>query len=155
MPVRSAMTEERDSTDRFDTQLERLQRQFENISRMWDLERFGLSESEMTSIGIDLIDHGDEFELTANVPGFDRDEIDARISENTLTITAEREAETEAKEELYLKRERAHRSVSRSIRLPEPVDEENVTATYENGVLRLTLPKQQPSDVGGHTIEVE
>ncbi len=155
MPVKSAMTEENESTDRFDSQLERLQQQFENISRMWDLERFGLSESEMTSIGIDLIDHGDEFELTANLPGFDSADIDARLSDTTLTITAEREEKTEAQEELYLKREREHRSVSRSIRLPEPVDEEAVTATYENGVLTLTLPKQQPSDVGGHTIEVE
>ena len=149
------MTDEHDPSDQFETQLERLQQQFGTISKMWDLERFGLSESGMTSIGIDLIDHGDEFELAANVPGFDSDEIDVRLSDDTLTITVERDEETETEEELYIKHERAHRSVSRAVRLPELVDKERVTATYNTGVLSLTLPKQQPSEAGGHKIEVE
>ncbi|WP_254526091.1 Hsp20/alpha crystallin family protein [Natrinema caseinilyticum] len=149
------MTDESDPFDGFERQLNRLQQQFENITRMWDRERFGLPESEMTEMGVDLVDHGDEFVLTADVPGFDSDEIDVRLSDHTLNITAEHEESTEEQEELYLKSERSHRSITRSVRIPEPVDEENVSATYNNGVLTLTLPKQKPSDVGGHRIEVE
>ncbi|UHQ96092.1 Hsp20/alpha crystallin family protein [Natrinema halophilum] len=149
------MTDESDPFDGFEKQLHRLQQQFENITRMWDRERFGLSESEMTTMGIDLVDHGDEFVLTADVPGFESDDIDVRLSNNTLHVTAERDETTEEQEELYIKSERAHRSISRSVRLPEPVDEENVSAAYNNGVLTLTLPKRQPSDIGSHRIEVE
>ncbi|WP_254533783.1 Hsp20/alpha crystallin family protein [Natrinema gelatinilyticum] len=149
------MTNGSDPFDGFEKQLNRLQQQFENMTKMWDPRQFGFPESEMTEMGVDLVDQGDEFVLTADVPGFERDEIDVRLSDRTLNITAEHEESTEEQEELYLKSERAHKSITRSVRIPEPVDEENVSATYNNGVLTLTLPKQEPSDVGGHRIEVE
>ncbi|WP_341850682.1 Hsp20/alpha crystallin family protein [Natronococcus wangiae] len=79
-------------------------------------------------MGVDLVDHGDEFVLSADVLGFDTDEINVRISDITLSITAEHEEETEEQEELDLRSARAHKAISRSIRLPEPVEEESVTA---------------------------
>ena len=149
------MTDGNNPFEGLEKQFERLQRQFEGVTRTWDFDRFDFPEMEAGSMGIDLVDHGDELVLTADVPGFERDEIDVRISDATLSITAEHEEETEEREELYLKSERAHKAISRSVRLPEPIDEDSVSATYNNGVLTLTLPKVEPTEVGGHKIEVE
>lgn len=152
------MTNGRNPFEGLERQLERLQRQFEDVARTWDLDQFGRpgSETRMPSVGVDLVDHGDEFELTADVPGFDSDDIDVRISDTTLNIVAEREEEdVEEREGLYLKSERSRKSISRSVRLPEPVDEDDATASYTNGVLTLTLPKREATDVRGRTIDVE
>ncbi|MFD1570055.1 Hsp20/alpha crystallin family protein [Halorubrum laminariae] len=54
----------------------------------------------------------------------------------------------------YHRRERRSRSVSRTIPLPEPVDRAEATASYDDGVLTVTLPKRSPSDAGGHRIDV-
>jgi len=54
----------------------------------------------------------------------------------------------------YHRRERRSRSVSRTIRLPEPVERAEATASYDDGVLTVTLPKRSASDAGGHRIDV-
>ncbi|SEH18129.1 HSP20 family protein [Natronorubrum sediminis] len=149
------MTDGNTPFEGLEKQFERLQRQFEDVTRTWNFDRFGFPEMEAASMGIDLVDRGDEFVLTADVPGFERDEIDVRLSDSTLSITAEHEEEMEEREELYLKSERAHRAISRSVRLPESIDEDGISATYNNGVLTLTLPKVEPTEVGGNKIEVE
>ncbi|TYL36482.1 hypothetical protein CV102_21905 [Natronococcus pandeyae] len=107
-------------------------------------------------MGIDLADHGAEFDLTADVPGFERDDIDLRLADTTVHITAEHgEAETEEREEFSIKSERERRSLSRSVRLPESVDADAVEATYKNGVLTVMLPKIEPSEVDGQMIDIK
>jgi len=111
-------------------------------------------------MGVDLADRGDEYVLTADVPGFERDDIDFRFADDTLYITAEyeradREEADEAEETRYLKSERERRTMKRSIRLPESVDEEAVKATYQNGVLTVTLPKAEQTDVDGTQIAID
>lgn len=140
---------------RLERQFERMQRQLEETMNQWGPERFGMPEWGTTSMGVDLADHGDEFVLTADVPGFERDDITLRLQGDALRITAERSEETEDRDELYLKRERARRSISRSITLPDPVDEDGVEARYNNGVLTVTLPKAEPAAAEGRTIEIE
>lgn len=105
-------------------------------------------------ISIDLADRDDEFVVTADTPGFEREEISVRVTDDTLSIEAEREETTEQEEETYLRSERRSESMRRSLRLPEPVEEESVSATYKNGVLTITLPKRD-ADSGGRTIDIE
>lgn len=104
------------------------------------------------SISVDVEDRGDEFVVTADLPGFEKDEIEVTIADATLRIQAERETTTETDGE-YLRRERHRESHDRSIHLPEAVDETAVEATHSNGVLSITLPKQET--VGGTEIEIE
>ena len=110
------------------------------------------------SVVVDLVDLGDSFELTADLPGFDRDNINITLTDGTLTIDAEREevTDTEDTEESirYLRQERHRSAVSRSIRLPEPIDEESAKATYNAGVLTIELPKLEP-DRDGTSIDIE
>lgn len=104
------------------------------------------------SVAVDVADRGEEFVVTADLPGYDQEDIDLTLSDNTLQIGATREETTGTEEEdethQYIQRERRRRAVSRSIRLPEAVDEEETTASYSNGVLTVTLPKRALDDEG-------
>lgn len=133
---------------------DRMSRQFEDAAQSWDqgetLEFLGGSEA----MALDLVDRGDEFVATVNLPGFSKDEIDVQIADRTLHVEGEREAETTGEEGRYLRREREHRHLSRSVRLPEAVDAEDVSATMESGVLTITIPKAEPAEAG-RKIDIE
>ncbi len=145
------MSGRRNPFDDLDEFFNRLSRQFEGQAG-FDQDAFGMGGTER--ISIDLADRGDEFAVTADAPGFDKDEIDVRVSGRSLTIEAERDETTESSDETYLRSERRSQSLRRSVQLPEPVDEESVSATYKNGVLTITLPKRDP-DTGGRSIDIE
>lgn len=120
---------------------------FDEIERMFERlgGQFEQFETEMGSAGdvsLDVEDRGDEYVVTADLAGFDRNQIDVKIKGTTLQISAERDTDSEASDdESYIHRERSRSTVSRSIRLPERVDDQGGDATYRNGVLTVTLPK--------------
>ncbi|WP_247003115.1 Hsp20/alpha crystallin family protein [Halosolutus gelatinilyticus] len=93
------------------------------------------------SVPVDVADTGEEYVVTADLPGYDTDDIDLTLSDGTLRLEATRTDEEEYAEGRYLRRERTRASASRRIRLPEPVDEDAISAGYEDGVLTVHLPK--------------
>lgn len=105
-------------------------------------------------IHVDVADADDEIVVTADVPGFDPEDIDVSVTDRQLRIAAEHseEAETEEEDTKYYRRERSRRSVSRTVSLPADVKETEADASYENGVLTVTLPKA--SEDGGIDIQV-
>lgn len=109
-------------------------------------------------ISVDVAEDDETVTVTADLPGFQKDDIDISLREGRLTIRAEREEETETEseddEETYHRRERVHREVSRTLRIPADVDEEAASASYQNGVLTVTLPKEE-AETEGHSIDVE
>lgn len=136
---------------------EELERLFERMNRQFE-ERMGEMDMEMLgmeSMSVDIADQDDEFVVTADLPGFEKEDIDLRISDSTLRIRAERSEEMEESEEgEYIRRERSQRTVSRTVPLPEPVDEESVRARYHNGVLTVTLPKMHAGE-DAKSIDIE
>lgn len=133
---------------------ERMSRQFEEASRSWESgESVDWWSSAFESMAVDLVEHGEKFVATVDLPGFERDEVNVRITDHTLTIDADHEKSAEEEEESYLRRERRHKSLQRSIRLPEEVDTGNVKASMKNGVLTVTLPKLEVKKA--ETIEIE
>ena len=92
---------------------------------------------------LNAYEEGDRFVVETQLPGMKPEDIDVRIEQGVLTIQGETKAEEERKERNYLIREHRMGRFSRSVRLPETVDPDAVQATYEHGVLRLTLPKAE------------
>src|SRR5262252_1132115 len=86
----------------------------------------------------------DEHNVTLKIegPGIEEKDIDVRIENNTLTVHGERKIEKEEKEENYRRVERQYGSFTRTFTLPQTVDTEHVSANYEKGVLKITLPKK-------------
>ena len=91
---------------------------------------------------VDVYEDEHNTTLKIEVPGIDEKDIDVRIENNTLTVHGERKFEKEEKEENYRRIERQYGSFTRSFTLPTTVDSEKVSASYDKGVLKITLPKK-------------
>ena len=97
------------------------------------------------------------FELHIELPGFKKEQIQAEIKDGYLTVTAESANETEDKGEdgTFLRKERFSGKCSRSFYVGEDIAEDDITATFENGVLKLVVPKQeQPKLEEGKKISI-
>lgn len=94
---------------------------------------------------LDVKETPTNFQVFIDVPGVEKDSVNIEIKNHVLTVTADRKAltteEATASGETIRRRERTYGTSSRSLRLPEGVDEDKVEATFENGVLTLTVPK--------------
>lgn len=91
----------------------------------------------------DIKDEGDHYELEADLPGFEKKDIQLDVNGDILTVRAERHSEHEEKDkkEKYMRCERSYGCYSRDFDVSN-VDADNIKAKYENGVLKLTLPKK-------------
>ncbi|HEX3689783.1 MAG TPA: Hsp20/alpha crystallin family protein [Solirubrobacteraceae bacterium] len=90
---------------------------------------------------MDLIDSGEAFVLKADLPGLSESDVTIEVHDNVLTVSGERRSEHEDRKAGYYRVERSYGSFRRSLTLPEGVDAEAVTATFDKGVLEVTVPK--------------
>ena len=103
-------------------------------------------------IHVDVADADDAIVVVADVPGYEPEDIDVSVSDRQLTIAAERGSESGTDDDAqYYRRERTRQSVSRTVTLPTAVDEHEASASYENGVLTVELPKAD----GDEGIDIE
>ena len=105
----------------------------------------------------DIQDTGKEYVLEAELPGFNKEDIHVDVQDGVLTISAkheEKQDEQDEKSGKYVRRERRYGSYQRSFNL-NGVDAKNIQGAYENGVLKLTLPKEQPTVPETHRIEIQ
>jgi HSP20 family protein len=134
---------------------DRLNEQLETVSRQWSGDGPGLGASGPRP-AVDLIDRGEEFVVTIDLPGYTQEAVSVRLADDALFVSAERDGveETDTQgEDTYVRMERSHESISRSIRLPAPVDPDGASARMNNGVLTITIEKATAT--GGESIEVE
>lgn len=100
------------------------------------------AQNDANALALDIYETNEGYTVITNIPGVPSDQINIRIDDNFLTISAEIPAPTvqnEGTRSLLL--ERPTGVFSRRIQLPQHIDTEHAEATYENGVLTLTLPK--------------
>lgn len=91
---------------------------------------------------VEIREEEDAIVLTAEVPGIDKDALNIEVNHRVLTLSGEKREQEERKEDGVIRSERVYGSFRRGFTLPEEVDVENITATSDNGVLKLTLPKK-------------
>jgi HSP20 family protein len=91
---------------------------------------------------VDIYEDEHNITLKLEVPGIDETDIDVRIDNNTLTVHGERKIEKEEKEENFRRVERQYGSFARSFTLPSSVDPGQVSADYNQGVLKIKLTKK-------------
>jgi HSP20 family protein len=92
---------------------------------------------------MDLVENEHDYVLRADLPGISEGDLKVEFQDNVLTVSGERKAEHEERREGYRRIERSAGSFSRSLTLPEGVDPEAVTASFERGVLEIHVPKPQ------------
>jgi HSP20 family protein len=101
---------------------------------------------------MDLVEAGDHFVLKADLPGLKDEDVKIEVQDGTLTISGEREAEHEASEGGWYRIERSFGSFSRSLTLPEHVDADAISASFNDGVLEVRIPK--PAERKPQRIEI-
>ena len=84
-----------------------------------------------------------EIVIEAEMPGLNKEDIDLRVENNTLTLRGERKRESEVKDDQFHRVERVHGTFLRSFSLPATVDAGRVSADYKDGVLTLVLPMRE------------
>ena len=115
---------------------------------------FGTSSNTASSFRTDIRDEGDKFVLEAELPGLKKEDIKLDLKDGILTISAQHSQESEEKKNSYIRRERRYGSFSRSFDV-SGIQEDHITAAYNNGVLALTLPKAQPVVPAARQIDIQ
>lgn len=107
-------------------------------------------------MNVDVRDTGDSYLLEAEIPGANRDNLHVDMSDGVLTISAEwnNEKKDEGEDNGYIISERRYGSLSRSFTV-ENIREEDISAEYTDGVLKLTLPKKTPENKIARHIEIQ
>lgn len=99
------------------------------------------SEERFWMMPIELFEKDDKYVVRAELPGMKLEDIDVSVSENDLTIKGERKLDEEVKERDYYYREHGYGTFCRTVSLPSTVDEKKIEATYDSGILQVTIPK--------------
>ena len=110
----------------------------------------------MAEFKTDIKDTGKEYELEADLPGFKKEDINIELDDNYLTIQAERKYENDEKDKKgnYVRRERSYGSFSRSFDV-SGIDVSAIKASYQDGVLKLILPKKEEAVPATRRLEIE
>lgn len=119
------------------------------------------SSAAIPSLPMDVKETKDAFELVCDLPGIDKKDISLTIKDKLLTIAAERKTTPqmeEGKEESkvsYRRLERFSGALTRSIKLPDSIDRDRITAVCRDGQLTITLPKQEKKELSIKNIEIK
>jgi HSP20 family protein len=105
----------------------------------FDLEK---SDSVWNPI-VDVAESEKQYELIAEVPGLSKKDIHIAVEDGYLKLSGERKQEKETKNKNYHRSERVYGKFERTFRLPKEVDAEAIKANYENGVLKIEIPKTE------------
>ncbi len=114
-----------------------------------------LAESGKWAPAVDIYETGDSLAVEAELPGIDPKEIEVTVDDGVLTIKGERKHEKEVEEENYYRVERAYGFFQRSIKLPAEVDADKVKASFDAGVLKVTVPKVEPKKPKAVSVTIE
>jgi HSP20 family protein len=113
------------------------------------------SSFSLKTPAVDLIEKDTAFELTAELPGIAAKDVDVSMKDGFILIKGQKQAEKEEKSKGYYLSERQYGSFERAFAVPDGVDTSAVEATFNNGVLTITLPKTMEAQKPAKTIEVK
>jgi HSP20 family protein len=108
---------------------------------------FGSSGGRALTPHMDVTETDKEIVVEAELPGIDEKDVSLALQDGVLTIRGEKKHEHDEEKENYRMMERRYGSFQRSVQLPDTVDEDKVDATFNNGVLKVSLPKR-PEAIG-------
>lgn len=94
---------------------------------------------------VNITESGNNYMVSLAAPGLKKEDFRIDLNGNVLSISSEKEEDKETKEERFTRREYSYQSFSRSFTLPEDVADDAINALYENGELKITIPRKQPA----------
>ena len=107
---------------------------FGNDNRFWGTARVP---------SVNITENKDEYNVSLAVPGMKKDDFKIDVNGNMLTISCEKDETKEDKDKKYTRKEYSYTSFSRSFTLPEEINREKIDARYEDGLLKISLPRKE------------
>ena len=114
---------------------------FKNFVEKFFNDEFGCNTHSSFSPQVDIAETGKEFEIQMHVPGIKKEDIKIDLNHNNVVISGERKIEEKKEEKNFHSIESYYGTFSRSFYLPEIVNKDKIDALYENGILKIVLPK--------------
>jgi HSP20 family protein len=115
----------------------------DQFNRLWRGLGEGRGRQESWLPAVDVFDQADAVVLKAELAGMDPDDIEISVEDNVLTIKGERKFEEKVDDERYYRIERRFGSFQRSLALPQGVKAEDISASYDDGILEVRVPKAE------------
>ena len=103
---------------------------------------------------VNISENKTAFKLNVAAPGFKKEDFKLEVQNGYLVISAETKEEKEDKDEKYTRQEYSYNSFSRSFSLPEEIKEDNISAQYEDGLLKVTIPKLKVEETAKMTKQI-
>jgi HSP20 family protein len=137
----------------FETLREEVDRLFEDFGRGFGrfpfgrggfaLEPFWRTEASFGPAlpAVDVVEKENAFQISAELPGLDEKDVEVTVADDVLTIKGEKKEEKEEKDKNYYRSERRFGSFQRVFEMPSGVDQNKIEASFQKGVLKVTLPK--------------
>lgn len=119
---------------------EQMEEMFSRFPHPWEGDSGKMLRPLSWQPGVDIYEKDNHLIVECECPGMNRDDIDVSLDDSTLTISGERKREEEVEEEDFYRAERSFETFKRSFRLPDDVEADGVDASYEDGVLTISLP---------------
>lgn len=141
-------------------EMEDLSRRFDQLlgsswlSSRGDGQRESLSLPEW-SPSVDIAETENAYEIKAQLPGVKKEDVKVNLEQGVLTIQGERRQEKEEKDKKLHRVESAYGSFMRRFSLPEDVQEDNIDASYRDGMLMITIPKSEQRSPKARQIDVK
>ena len=120
---------------------------FDDFFRPWtDLfDTGGWNMRPMNVPAVNITEHPNEYLVSLAAPGMKKEDFKIDVDGNILTISSEKEENKEDKNKKFTRKEYSYSSFSRCFSLPEEIKQENINAKYEDGVLKISLPRKEES----------
>jgi len=113
-------------------------------SDLFDWSNRNFSNTNTTLPAVNIKENADKFEVTMAAPGFTKDDFKIELKHDLLTISSEKQLENETEDEQHFsRREFSYQSFNRTFTLPNTADSEKIGAKYENGILKVLIPKKE------------
>lgn len=124
---------------------ERMPFVFDDFFKPWNewFDNDGLWGRVANIPAVNITEHKDEYRVSLAAPGLKKDDFKIDVDGNMLSISSEKEESKEEKDKKFTRKEYSYSSFSRSFTLPEEVNKEKIEAKYEDGVLKISLPRKE------------
>jgi HSP20 family protein len=117
-------------------------RPFSLLSPTW-LPRLRMPELEELAPSVDILEEGGDVVIKAELPGIKKEDIDVKLTDNTITISGEKKKEEKVEKKNYFRMERSYGSFTRCFSLPSEVQTDKVKAQFKDGILEIRVPKTE------------
>ena len=118
---------------------------FDDFFKPWNewFDNGGLRGRTMNVPAVNITEHKNEYQVSLAAPGLKKDDFKIDVNGNMLTISSEKEENKEEKDKRFTRKEYSYSSFSRSFTLPEEINKEKIEAKYEDGVLKILMPRKE------------